>query len=210
MGPALKALPALKAVAEDVGTSSDTTLDRNLGVPAGPAVYGPIYELQAAYDELLVRPWRFPEHLQRIRQVVEAQRTERQALVDQSNLDAGCSALLTARMVVYAIVGRDNPRVQVCVTRYSCAQDFLERSAREAQKMLNRGSRPPKRRRGASAKNGLVFQSPEGLLLIPLESLSSPALHYHKIANPRLHHWAELLHDLDTSLSRATAGKVVE
>lgn len=36
----------------------------------------------------------------------------------------GQQALL-ARKVVYAITGREAPRVQVCVTRQSAAQDFM-------------------------------------------------------------------------------------
>mmetsp|Transcript_44029 Transcript_44029/g.82309 ORF Transcript_44029/g.82309 Transcript_44029/m.82309 type:complete len:191 (-) Transcript_44029:76-648(-) len=154
----------------------------------------PVERLQEAFDEVLLRPWRFPEHVQNLHQVAEVERAQRAAVVDQSAIAPGKRTLLELRKVVYAIVSRESPHLQVCVTRVCCAQDFLERAARELRADMRGGSftQSSKHRYGA-AKTGLAFQAPEGLLLYALESLDSADLSYHRLSQPRLHCWAKLL-----------------
>ncbi|CAE7688043.1 unnamed protein product, partial [Symbiodinium necroappetens] len=129
----------------------------------------------------------------------QAERRRRASVVDQSAIAHGQRSLLEARKVVYAIVSRDSPHLQVCVTKVSCAQDFLERAARELRATARGGSftQSSKHRYGA-AKTGLAFQAPEGLLLYALESLESAELPYHRLSQQRLHHWAKLLQGVTT------------
>ncbi|CAE7925971.1 unnamed protein product, partial [Symbiodinium sp. KB8] len=152
-----------------------------------------------AFDEVFLRPWRFPVHVQRLHDLAEAERRRRASVVDQSAIAHGQRSLLEARKVVYAIVSRDSPHLQVCVTKVSCAQDFLERAARELRATARGGSftQSSKHRYGA-AKTGLAFQAPEGLLLYALESLESAELPYHRLSQQRLHHWAKLLQGVTT------------
>ncbi|CAE7719557.1 unnamed protein product [Symbiodinium sp. CCMP2592] len=159
----------------------------------------PVERMQEAFDEVFLRPWRFPVHVQRLHGLAEAERRRRASVVDQSAIAHGQRSLLEARKVVYAIVSRDSPHLQVCVTKVSCAQDFLERAARELRATARGGSftQSSKHRYGA-AKTGLAFQAPEGLLLYALESLESAELPYHRLAQQRLHHWAKLLQGVTT------------
>ncbi|CAE7824856.1 unnamed protein product [Symbiodinium microadriaticum] len=159
----------------------------------------PVERLQEAFDEVFLRPWRFPVHVQRLHDLAEAERRRRASVVDQSAIAHGQRSLLEARKVVYAIVSRDSPHLQVCVTKVSCAQDFLERAARELRATARGGSftQSSKHRYGA-AKTGLAFQAPEGLLLYALESLESAELPYHRLSQQRLHHWAKLLQGVTT------------
>eukprot|EP00930_Biecheleria_cincta_P059627 TRINITY_DN45339_c0_g1_i1.p1 TRINITY_DN45339_c0_g1~~TRINITY_DN45339_c0_g1_i1.p1 ORF type:complete len:219 (-),score=42.87 TRINITY_DN45339_c0_g1_i1:2-571(-) len=160
--------------------------------------YAPVRELQAAYDEVLARPWRFPAHVQRLHQLAEAEKLLRQPLVDQQCVGQGKDALFLARKVVYAIVGRDAPRFHVCVTKFTCAQDFIERSANELRRRTPTSSSPAaaKRRRKGQASQGLALQGPEGLILYILESLESESIPFHRMSHKRLHHWASLLQGL--------------
>lgn len=166
-------------------------------VSALGAAGAPLDQLQGTFDEVLLRPWRFPPHVQRLHGRAEAERQQRQDLVDQSAIGAQRQSLF-ARKVVYAIVGRESPHIQVCVTKYSCAQDFFERSVQELQRTArSHGSRNTSSgRRKNAAKSGLALQNPEGLLLYVLESLDSGDIPYHRICDLRLRHWAQLVRDL--------------
>ncbi|CAE7266203.1 unnamed protein product, partial [Symbiodinium sp. CCMP2456] len=82
----------------------------------------PVERLQEAFDEVFLRPWRFPVHVQRLHGLAEEERRRRASVVDQSAIAHGQRSLLEARKVVYAIVSRDSPHLQVCVTKVSCAQ----------------------------------------------------------------------------------------
>eukprot|EP00931_Biecheleriopsis_adriatica_P094515 TRINITY_DN68154_c0_g1_i1.p1 TRINITY_DN68154_c0_g1~~TRINITY_DN68154_c0_g1_i1.p1 ORF type:complete len:257 (-),score=44.27 TRINITY_DN68154_c0_g1_i1:54-773(-) len=178
------------------------------GGDMGPA-FAPIQELQAAFDEVLARPWRFPSHIQRLHHMAEAERCLRQPIVDQSSIAHGKSSLFAARKVVYAIVSRDNPRFQVCVTKFSCAQDFLERSSRELRRVFQGSAvRPPAKRRRGAASQGLALQGPEGLLIYALESLESDRISYHRVSHQRLHHWAGLLRGIMSSSPASASAEV--
>ena len=149
---------------------------------AGPqgleAALGPMDQLQRTFDEVLVRPGRFPGHVQSLHWLAQEERQRRQRVVDQSNIGPGLQTLLRARKVVYAILSRDTAHVQVCVTRVSCGQDFLEQLS---------GKKPGARR--------LAF-SDQGLLLYVLESVNSHEIPFHRLAEPRLLRWATKVRSL--------------
>ncbi|CAK9094053.1 Uncharacterized protein SCF082_LOCUS44221 [Durusdinium trenchii] len=165
----------------------------------GPT-WAPMEQLQATFDEVLLRPWRFPPHVQELHRMAVLERQQRQRVVDQAPVAAERQALL-ARKVVYCIMGRESPRVQVCVTKVSAAQDFMERSLHELQRAAAaaQSGKLPKRRSNA-AKSGLALEHPENLLLYVLESLASPDIPYHRICQERLRHWALRVRDLSTDL----------
>eukprot|EP00747_Dinoflagellata_sp_TGD_P042719 gnl/TRDRNA2_/TRDRNA2_142255_c0_seq1.p1 gnl/TRDRNA2_/TRDRNA2_142255_c0~~gnl/TRDRNA2_/TRDRNA2_142255_c0_seq1.p1 ORF type:complete len:153 (+),score=11.35 gnl/TRDRNA2_/TRDRNA2_142255_c0_seq1:80-538(+) len=144
--------------------------------------FSPVFELQTLYDEILARPERFPANVQRIHSLAQAERRRRQPIVDQSPLGQGRNALLSARKVIYVILSRNDTRTQLCATRFSCAQDFLERSARAHGKKRGPG-------------RWLASQGLENLWLYTLESLHGDGIFYHKAVGPRLHFWARALED---------------
>eukprot|EP00933_Yihiella_yeosuensis_P074748 TRINITY_DN83786_c0_g1_i1.p1 TRINITY_DN83786_c0_g1~~TRINITY_DN83786_c0_g1_i1.p1 ORF type:complete len:225 (+),score=43.24 TRINITY_DN83786_c0_g1_i1:118-792(+) len=181
---------------------------RRLSSGISEAAYVPLQELQAAYDEVLIRPWQFPPHVQRLHEIAESEQRLRQPFIDQGPLAHGQQTLLTARKVIYAIVGRSNPRFQICVTKFSCTQDFLERSAKELRAaMKGPTSRSPAKRRRGQAAQGLALEGPEALMLYALESLDSDHIPYHRISQQRLHHWAGLLQSVMSGCSATEAAE---
>eukprot|EP00927_Polykrikos_kofoidii_P022146 TRINITY_DN20733_c0_g1_i1.p1 TRINITY_DN20733_c0_g1~~TRINITY_DN20733_c0_g1_i1.p1 ORF type:complete len:231 (+),score=24.56 TRINITY_DN20733_c0_g1_i1:74-766(+) len=153
--------------------------------PSGPRAFAPLHDLQAAYDEILAHPSRFPLHVQRVHHLAREEQRRRQEIVDQSSLGAGCEALFTARKVIYVITGRNDTRFQVCATRFSCAQDFLERFAKSHGKKRGFG------RWLASHGFGNIF-------VYTVESLQSEQTPYNRIAHRRLKRWSEVLEDVQS------------
>eukprot|EP00913_Durusdinium_trenchii_P024351 g22861.t1 len=125
----------------------------------GPT-WAPMEQLQATFDEVLLRPWRFPPHVQELHRMAVLERQQRQRVVDQAPVAAERQALL-ARKVVYCIMGRE-PRER--------SLHELQRAAAAAQ-----SGKLPKRRSNA-AKSGLALEHPENLLLYETTSAHSSSL----------------------------------
>lgn len=169
---------AAAAPAVEANAATAETLTKLLG----PETYAPLHSLQQVYDEVLARPSRFPIHVRRVHQLAIEEQRRRQAVVDQSPLEGGCQALFTARKVIYVIIARSDSRLQLCATRFSCAQDFVERSARSHGKKRGLG-------------RWLASQGYDNVLLYTVESLRSDQTPYGRIASRRLNHWSALLQD---------------
>eukprot|EP00971_Amphidinium_carterae_P281837 5594657-Amphidinium_carterae.1 len=165
-----------------------------LKLPPGMESYSSVYALQDTYDQVLTHPELFPPHIRRAHSLLTRERANRQRFVDQTPIEAGRNALFMARKVVYVIVARHDSRMQLCATRFSCAQDFVERASRASTARLRGDNR------------WLTVQGFDNLILLILESLDSERISYRQLAGPRLTYWADLLQDYSQGLDAYSSG----